>query len=316
MSEESKQPRTLAAAPPGRGQGKTLWVGLFVVVGLVGTLGALFVLTDAAIFRGRYVFSTQVPDAGGIRRGDPVQMRGVNIGRVLRFKIGPQGGVDIQLEIEGEYKIPRDSQVKLKSSGPLQPMIAEVIPGTGTEYIGYGDRLPGSTSRGLGEVTDRLADQAEQSLDRVQRLLSDQAIEDVHGSTAELQKVLKQLSATVAEQREQLRSISASLRNTSQSVEKATGGPELERTVKRLDSLTARMDTVVDGLHKSSDSLGAVMTRIEKGEGTLGKLSTDAALYDNLNQAAQNITQATENINKLTEEIRRNPRKYLKVSVF
>jgi phospholipid/cholesterol/gamma-HCH transport system substrate-binding protein len=313
MSEESKKP--LPPAPPSRGQGKTLWVGLFLVVGIIGTLGALFVMTDAAVFRGRYVITTQVPDAGGIRRGDPVQMRGVNIGRVLRFKIGQQG-VDIQLEIEGEYKIPKDSTVRLKSSGPLQPMIAEVVPGVSDADVGYGDRLPGSTSKGLGEVTDRLADQAQQTLDRAQRLLSDQAIADVHGSTAELQRVLKQLSATVAEQREQLRAISASLRTTSQSVEKATGGPELERSVKRLDSLTARMDTVVEGLNKSSDSLTAVMSRIERGEGTLGKMSTDAALYDNLNQAALNITQATENINKLTEEIRRNPRKYLKVSVF
>src|SRR5262245_59761827 len=176
MSEEQ---RTLPPTPPRGGQAKTQGVGRCVGLGLGGTLGALFVMTDAAIFRGRYVFTTTVSDAGGIRRGDPVQMRGVNIGRVLRFKIASQGGVEIQLEIEGEYKIPKDSQVRLKSSGPLQPMIAEVVPGAASEVIGYGDHLPGSTSRGLGEVTDRLADQAEASMKRVQDLLSDEAISQV-----------------------------------------------------------------------------------------------------------------------------------------
>ena len=42
-------------------------------------------------------------------------MRGVNIGRVKRFLISPEG-VAIHLEIEGEYKIPTDSQVELSSA--------------------------------------------------------------------------------------------------------------------------------------------------------------------------------------------------------
>ena len=39
-----------------------------------------------------------VPDAGGVRRGDPVQMRGVNIGRVVGFGMVPEG-VEIRLEL-------------------------------------------------------------------------------------------------------------------------------------------------------------------------------------------------------------------------
>jgi phospholipid/cholesterol/gamma-HCH transport system substrate-binding protein len=58
------------------------------------------------------------------------------------------------------------------------------------------------------------------------------------------------------------------------------------------------------------------MARVERGEGSLGKMTQDPALYDNLNRAALNFSQASENINKLTEEIRRNPRRYLKLSVF
>ena len=40
---------------------------------------------------------TAVTDAGGLRRGDPVQMRGVNIGRVVGFDMAPNG-VEIRLE--------------------------------------------------------------------------------------------------------------------------------------------------------------------------------------------------------------------------
>src|SRR6185295_5011234 len=69
--------------PRQRGRDREMWVGVFVIVGILATFGLLFVLTDAATFRGRYILTTVVPNAGGIRRGDPVQMRGVIVADVV-----------------------------------------------------------------------------------------------------------------------------------------------------------------------------------------------------------------------------------------
>ena len=66
-----------------------------------------------------------VADAGGIRRGDPVQMRGVNIGRVTSFRIAPEG-VAVNLEIDSQYPIPSDSRVELKRAGLLGGIAADV----------------------------------------------------------------------------------------------------------------------------------------------------------------------------------------------
>ena len=82
--EDEEEP---PVAPPSRGADQAVWVGFFLVVGIIAIFAALFILTDAALFRGRYIVSTVVTDAGGIRRGDPVQMRGVNIGRVQRYRV-------------------------------------------------------------------------------------------------------------------------------------------------------------------------------------------------------------------------------------
>jgi phospholipid/cholesterol/gamma-HCH transport system substrate-binding protein len=314
--QEAAAPAPLPKSPPLRSQGKTAWVGVFLIVGIVAVLIVLFTMTDAAIFRGRYIIHTYVTDAGGIRRGDSVRMRGVNIGRVMGFEISPQGNVRIDLEIEGEFKIPKDSVVQLSSAGALGGMKADIHPGLSNEFVRYGDTLAGKTTLGLFDQTDKLAVQASEVMKRVEETLSTQAVEDLHGSVAELRTLLKQLSATVNEQRDQLRGVSASLRRSTESMEKVTAAPELERSVKRLDTLTERMDKVSGTLGKSADSLEAVLAKIERGEGTLGKMTTDTALYDNLNRAALNMSQASENINKLTEEIRRNPKRYLKLSVF
>jgi phospholipid/cholesterol/gamma-HCH transport system substrate-binding protein len=242
-------------------------------------------------------------------------MRGVPIGRVMSLEISPQG-VTMRLEIEGAYKIPRDSHLEIKSGGLMQGMVADVVPGTLTEYLRNGDVIQGSSGMGLGDLTANLNAQAQKILERAQALLSEDTIANVHDSAGQLTTLLRQLNGTVGEQRKQLNELTASLRRSSEGLEKVTAGPELDRSMKRIDEMTTRMNEVSTSLQSSSKQLEGIMGRMDRGEGTLGKLSRDAALYDNLNQAAQNFAQASININKLTEEIRRNPKKYLKLSVF
>ena len=88
----------LMKALPRRSANREVRVGLFVLVGLAAFLTVLFTMTDVGTFRGRYYVDTVVESAGGMRRGDPVQMRGVNVGRVIDFDIAP-GGVDVRMEI-------------------------------------------------------------------------------------------------------------------------------------------------------------------------------------------------------------------------
>lgn len=309
------------AAPPS-GSNQTLWVGLFLILGLVALLAALFVLTDAAIFRGRIIVSTHVPDAGGIRRGDPVQMLGVNIGRVQRFRID-RNGVEIRLELEGEYPVPKDSRVLLKSSGLLGGMVADIVPGSSSERVRNGDTLPGQTEEAVMATANRISAQVEGVLKRVELVLSDPNIESFSATTQNLEagsgqmrKLVADMNVAINDQRRELASLTASLQRSAEGFEKVAAGPEIPRTVQRIDALTAKFEPVVSSLEKSSASLEVVMARLERGEGSAGKLLRDEELYRNMNAAMLNINQATVNINKLSEEIRRNPTKYLKLEVF
>jgi phospholipid/cholesterol/gamma-HCH transport system substrate-binding protein len=312
---------TRDAAPP-KGTNQTLWVGLFLILGLVGGLAALFILTDAAIFRGRIVVSTHVTDAGGIRRGDPVQMKGVNIGRVQRFRID-KDKVEIRLELEGEYPVPKDSHVLLKSSGPLGGMTADIIPGTSSERLKTGDVMPGQGEEAMMSVVNRISAQAEDVLKRVELVLSDENIagftsttRNLDAGSGQMRKLLADANVMINDQRRELGTLTASLQRSAAGFEKVATGPEIDRTLKQVDAATARLDAVMTSLEKTSQSVATVMGRLERGEGTAGKLMRDEELYRNMNAAMLNMNQATVNINKLSEEIRRDPKKYMKLSVF
>jgi phospholipid/cholesterol/gamma-HCH transport system substrate-binding protein len=307
--------KPLPIPPQLRRRRREIWVGLFVVAGLAGILIVLSTMTDAALFRGRYIVSTIVPDAAGIRNGDPVQMRGVNIGRVMGFKISTDE-VEVRLEIEGEYPVPTDSVVELKASGLLGGLVADVIPGSSSAMAKWGDVLEGRSGVGLFDKMDSLAGEADDVAARLKELLSDEMVDDLHGTAGEARQLLEQLSGTVKEQRGELKTLTKSLRRSAEGLEKVTTGPELENTVKRVEEVASRMDEVLSGLDRSSQSLESILGRVDRGEGTLGKLTTDDALYDNVSSAAANLDKAAVEIRALLEDVRTKPKKYIKLSLF
>ena len=307
--------KPLPPMPASRGRHREAWVGLFVVAGLAATLITLAVMTDAALFRGRYIVTTNVPNAGGIRKGDPVQMHGVNIGRIMGFTIAQQG-VSMRLEIEGEYPIPKDSRVEVKASGLLGGMVAEVIPGASAEKAGWGDTLPGASGIGLFDKMDSLAGEADKVALKVQNLLSDETVKDLQGGAADARKTLQSLQDILKEQRGELRALSASLRRSAEGMEKVTAGPELERTVKRVDQLVERLDGTLSTLDRSSKSVESILGRMDRGEGTLGKLSKDDTLYKNAAEASENLSKATQELNKLLADFQAHPKKYINLKIF
>lgn len=311
MSEEQPLP----PLPPSRSRDRELWVGIFVILGVTAILTALFTLTDAALFRGRYIVQTVVKDAGGIRRGDPVQMRGVNIGRVASFRIAPEG-VTLRLEIEGEYLIPADSQVELRSAGLLGGLVADVVPGTSAQNTRWGDTLPGATGKGVFDQIDELQQQADKALTRVQRLLDEKTIQNVREGGDDLRELLRQLNEMTAAQRDELAALTRSLRRSAEGLEKTAAGPEIDRLVKRLDALLGKLDSTTSALDRSVRSAESILARIDRGEGSLGKLSRDEALYDNASQAAASLKQAAEEIARLAADIRAQPEKYVELSLF
>jgi phospholipid/cholesterol/gamma-HCH transport system substrate-binding protein len=302
---------------PTRSPRREVQVGIFVIAGVLAVIVALFMLTDPGLFRGRYYVTTVVQDAGGIRKRDAVQIQGVNIGRVDDLRLVDGGGVELRLELDGDYPVPTDSKVRLAAQGLLGEKVAQILPGTSKVIVQSGGTLVsadaveglGNTAQELGDQAQVLGTKADTVLTRAQLLLSQQTIGAVGASAQELQATLAQLALLASEQRRQLSTLTASLQRSAEGLEGAATRPELARAIARTDSLTIKLDAATTSLNTASTSLANVVGRMDRGEGTLGKLSRDDALYNNLNTAVTNLA-------TLTEEIRANPKKYLSVSVF
>ncbi len=284
-------------------------VGVFVLLGLVSAVTALFLLTDPSTFRGRYRVSTFVEDAGGIRRGDPVQMRGVNIGRVLSFSMSPRG-VQITLEIEGEWDIPEDSRTQLVSGGILGGRTVQIVEGRSQSPVRGGGEIPGENLAGLLDFPADLGEDASSVLGQIQALLSEPTLGAIQGSAQELQGLLAQLSVLAEEQGKEIAALTASLNRSALGLEDAAGsGDDLARAVARADSALIKVNQTSSVILRVSGSLETILRRMEDGEGTLGQLSANPALFESLNAAL-------ESARLLTDDIRENPGRYVKIEIF
>jgi hypothetical protein len=65
------------------------------------------------------------------------------------------------------------------------------------------------------------------------------------------------------------------------------------------------LETLSQDLNKTNGELQEILTKINNGEGSLGKMVNDPALYDNLESMTREMDSLIKNINE-------NPRKYLK----
>jgi phospholipid/cholesterol/gamma-HCH transport system substrate-binding protein len=294
---------------------RQVWVGAFVIFGVFCVLVALFTFTSPSTFRGRYTLYSTVDEAGGVRRGDPVQYRGVTIGSIRSFDIS-QHGVTLRLDVEGRYPVPRDSHVELTSSALIGGTAAQIVPGESTEPAPSGAVLPGTSARPLTETVTDVAAESRKTMERVQELLSQHTVESVEASADRLQALLTQLAESAAAQRADVERMTHSLSIAAVNTQRLTSSPELERSVKRLDGITAKLDEAASSFDRASSSMSAVVGRIERGEGTLGKLAKDDSLYLNANQAIVNMNLATTQVRALAMDLRLNPKRYVHISLF
>ena len=300
--------RDLDRVTPPLAGGREIRVGAFVLLGALAFGVVLFLMTDPATFRGRYMVLTEVTDAGGIRRGDPVQMRGVNIGRVHQFDLSSDG-VAITLEIEGRWEIPQDSRTVLGSLDLLGGRTVQVIRGDSDVPLQAGQSLPGESVEGVMDLADTIGNEARETMERVRSLMADSAVAAVHASIVELEGLLTNVTAITEGQRKELSDLSASLARSAIRVEDLAMREELDRSLARADSTIGQLQVASGSLARASGALETILERIEQGEGTLGRLSGEDGIYESLEIALDEVGQ-------LARDIRENPDRYINLRIF
>jgi len=113
-------------------------VGVFVLLGMLAL--AYFSLTLGELRWSpveRYVVGARFSSVGGLKKGDPVKVAGVNVGEVHRIALA-DFNADVTLSLDRELRLPADTIASIQTAGLLGDAYVSLSPG-GSER----DLLPG-----------------------------------------------------------------------------------------------------------------------------------------------------------------------------
>ncbi len=119
-----------------------VWVGLFV---LIGAAAILFLALQSAnllslSFQQTYRISARFDNAGGLKPKAAVKSAGVVVGRVEEIRFDDKTfQADVVLALESRYAFPKDSSLKILTSGLLGEQYVGIEPGADEKNLAQGD---------------------------------------------------------------------------------------------------------------------------------------------------------------------------------
>ena len=295
-----------------------LQVGALLIVAFLGLVAGILWISGARFGGNDLTLYVAADDAASVAEGSVVMLRGVPVGAVEEVRL-VDDGVVVRLTASPEGRLPSDTYASIETAGFLGQMVIGLQPGSSPDNLASGDTISAEVVPGLTGLADQLGGQATDVLDRTQRLLSDGLISSVETGAGAFAGTMGELETMLERQSQTLEQLIEGLAQASERLGAATDGPELERTVANIDSLTARLSAASASFGDSSEALASILAKIDNGEGSMGLLLNDPELHDRMAAAMENLQAATEEIALLTKDVREQPQRYLaglKISVF
>lgn len=203
-----------------------------------------------------------------------------------------------------------------------------------------GGRIPGATLPDIAQLTavaGRIAGDVATVAERVEVAFDDRAAKELRASIRNFADLSASLAETVREQSRNMKKMSGQVQggvdyllSASQDIkaisarfdsstargevrqivsDAASAARELRETSRRLHEISGQLGSSEERLQRFIANSDSVMTKINRGQGSLGLLVNDTSLYRNADSTLRELQ-------ALISDMRRNPKKYVNVRVF
>lgn len=272
------------------------------------------------LFSSSKTLYVEYENVDGLGLSSPVTINGLTVGKVNAIRPKNQYGTPIVVEMQidnEDFFISRSSVAKLYAPSPIGgKQIQIVLDTTDRTQAESGDTLkagsvPGLLD-GLGDRLGPLSEKVEKMIASADVLITNlnQVLDEK--TKANLRNSIANLNSTLAE----FKGASATLNRTL-----ADNKAKIDRTMSNLDKASGNFAVVSDSiariefgrtaksLEQAVGKMNGIMTGLESGEGTAGKLLKDETLYKNLSKTSRELE-------LLLQDLRLNPTRYINVSLF
>ena len=309
-----------------------------VKVGIVTTIAIGCFLFGFNFLKGKNWFSSRQKyyavyrDISGLVEANPFLLNGYKIGMVSEIKLFPDttGRILVTLSVTEDIKIPKNSIAKVASSSILGDMCIQLFLGKATEYAQPGDTLMSAQEDNLKQAVNKtiapLQEKATSlisSIDSVmvvvQEVLNQETRKNLSKSFESIKLALSSLETTsyrldtmVIAERSKISDILTKVNVLATTL--SANSSNLTNIISNFSSISdslakSNLTSAINNADVALSQASSILTKINKGEGTMGMLINNDSLYRNLDRSSADL-------DKLLEDLRLNPGRYVHLSVF
>ena len=265
-------------------------------------------------------FKVEYSNVGGLTEASFVTINGLKVGQVsnIDFSENPEkkGKLVVDFFVNKGFDFSKNSIVKIYSPNPLSGSSLAIIPNYEGEMAESGDLLKGILEPGLlsslGEKLDPIQTKLESVLVSADTLFKSVNSVLDKKTTESIKKSIQNLEFTISDVRETLNSLNKVIDSNSVGLSQTLNNSKIitDNLVKVTDTLAnANIGNVISEAENTLISVNSLLKGIEEGNGTVGQLMTDKALYNNL-------TAMSKELEELLRDMKLNPKRFVHFSLF
>lgn len=292
---------------------KEVKTAILVILGIALFIFGFNYLKGKNLFESTDVYYT-VFDYNALTNASTVTVNGNEVGKVKEITYDYNTGKTIvSFTVNDKFKFPKSSTVRMYETGLMGGNGLTIINSYEGENAKYGDTLrsevePGlitSLTKNFSGISDNLditLRSTDSLINNLNRIVVDDSEEGLKRTIAELNSTLKgfkQLSYSanglISKNDQNIAIILENFKTSSENLSLLT--TELK---------DANLGSTVETLNKTLASLNTVMASLENGQGSMGKLLKDEALYNNLKGASKEMEE-------LLRDIKLHPKRYFRI---
>ncbi len=292
---------------------KEVLIGLIVLVALCVLFAGIDFLKGINVFKAANYYYVSYTDVQGLAKSAPVTVNGFKVGLVrdISYEYDNPGHVLVELSLDRQLKVPEGSKAVL-STDLLGTASVALDMAQSNQYHKVGDKLIGVVPKGMMEnVSNELMPSLSAIFPKVDTLLT--SINAVVGSpeVAVSVKRLDAITASLEATTRQLNALMATLPPVTADIKNITGNfsnasTDLTEVASSLKEVP--IDSITENLNVLTANLRVLSAQLNEPNSTLGLLTHDPALYQNLNSAVASL-------DSLFVDIKKNPKRYISIKL-
>ena len=272
-------------------------LGLFFALALIAGVVIMELAGTRDLFNKGYPIRARFDNIQELKEGDPVKMAGVEVGRIKRIELA-DNKVEVVLNVDRDANVKTDSKASIKFVGLMGQNYISITFGSST--------APNATANTLLETEEQadlnsLMVKLQNVADGVEGLTKNFSGENFSNLLGPFTDFIRENSPRLSAILGNLQTVSTRIAQGEGTVGRLINEDALYvsalTTVSNLNTTVADAKPLFDDLKLTLDEARSVVTQVNQGQGTIGKLIKDETLYRETTTAMVNLREILQKIN-------------------